>query len=84
MLFEINFNVLNINVSECTNGELPNGATDEKGNDCSYFNPTAGHEPTTQCGQYDDDDFKAHKMCCECKNSSKCLLSCLLRYTGGL
>ena len=82
MLFEINFNVLNINVSECTNGTLPNGATDENGKDCGYYNP--GYDFDSHCGQYDDDDFKAHKMCCECKNSSKCLLSCLLRYTGGL
>ena len=36
------------------------------------------------CGAYDDDDFKAHKMCCACKDSSKCFLSYLLRYTGGL
>ena len=75
-MFEVNFNVLNINVSECT--DTDNGAKGEFGFGCDHY----GSEGFPSfCGQWDDDDFKAHKMCCSCKNNSKCFLCFLLKDT---
>ena len=83
ILLEVNFNVLNIYVSECK--DTDNGAKDTEYRDCYWYTIDGKEGPNkASCGAYDDDDFKAHKMCCACKDSSKCFLSYLLRYTGGL
>ena len=74
ILQEVNFNVLNINVSECK--DTDNGAKDPDDHGCDWYSTG------DWCGLGDDDDFKAHKMCCACKDSSKYFLSYLLRYTG--
>ena len=84
---EVNFNVLNINVSECK--DTGNGAKDYENNGCDWYtidpritDPNWLYHNNASCGRYDDDDFKAHKMCCACKDSSKYFLRYLLRYTG--
>ena len=70
ILFEVNFNVLNINVSECK--DTDNGAKDEENHGCVWYSLSEDSVNVGSCGEYDDDDFKAHKMCCACKDSSKC------------
>ena len=45
---------------ECV--DTSNGATDDAGYNCSHYI----HVPE-YCGSYDDSDFKASDMCCECK-----------------
>ena len=43
--------------------DTDNGATDRDGQDCS----SKWYKLYPQdCGAYDDDDFKANKMCCAC------------------
>jgi len=43
--------------------DMNNGATDEYGDDCAYYN-----DYPENCGDYDDDDFTANTMCCACKS----------------
>ena len=81
-MLEVNFNVLNINVSECK--DTDNGALDDDDVGCEWYDDPENPPKVKRCGEEDDDDFMAHKMCCVCKNSSKCFLSYLLRYIGGL
>ena len=56
----------------CVNSD--NGKTDEDGDGCSYYDSSMG-----ECGEYDDDDFKAKELCCSCgggkgKNRLICFL----------
>jgi len=44
--------------------DTDNGATDANNGGCDYYSNHVG-----KCGERDDDDFMAHKMCCVCKNS---------------
>jgi len=52
-----------------------NGAKDYENNGCDWYtidpritDPNWLYHNNASCGRYDDDDFKAHKMCCECKD----------------
>jgi len=50
----------------CENGKCKdsdNGKTDELGEDCKS---SMYHNTPENCGRYDDDDFTANSMCCEC------------------
>ena len=50
-------------VPQCTNTD--NGALDYVDDSCvGWYN-----ENPEDCGEYDDDDFKANEMCCACKTS---------------
>ena len=40
-----------------------NGATDSYDDGCNYYD-----DNPTECGNYDDEDFKANSMCCACGN----------------
>ena len=42
--------------------DTDNGATDSHGDGCWYY-----YDYPRTCGDYDDDDFVASKMCCACK-----------------
>ena len=46
----------------CSN--LDNGAVDSGGDDCSWYD-----HYQDSCGNYDDDDFNADRMCCACFES---------------
>ena len=43
-----------------------NGATDLFGFDCSTYGRNVFIHGKSICSYYDDDDFKAHVMCCAC------------------
>merc|ERR1712086_1111882 len=42
-------------------GDTDNGATNTWGSTCATYTAYPSY-----CGQYDDDDFKSHEMCCAC------------------
>ena len=46
--------------------DTDNGATDLHGDGCWYYN-----NYPRRCGEYDDDDFVASKICCACKKGKK-------------
>ena len=48
-----------MNVSSCV--DTSNGATDEDGDGCDWY---VGNRPF--CGNHDDPDFDAERMCCSC------------------
>jgi len=54
-------------------GDTDNGAKDYKNEGCDWYTkstmPDTDDPNKAWCGAYDDDDFKAHKMCCACKDS---------------
>ena len=41
--------------------DTANGATDAEDDDCDWY-----HKYQDNCGDYDDDDFKAKDVCCAC------------------
>jgi len=54
--------------------DTDNGAKDVDDEGCDYYSKIhhigiRDYEGYLFCGAYDDDDFKAHKMCCGCKDS---------------
>jgi len=53
--------------------DTDNGAKDYKNEGCDWYTkstmPDTDDPNKAWCGAYDDDDFKAHKMCCACKDS---------------
>ena len=60
------------NTKECEN--LGSGRTDSREMGCTSYD-----EKTSDCGEYDDDDFTARTMCCACKGS--CILSSYINYS---
>jgi len=55
--------------------DTDNGAKDYENNGCDWYaidpritDPDFLNHNNASCGSYDDDDFKAHKMCCACKD----------------
>ena len=59
---KINFFLTEVEDNQCQDWD--NGATDLNGESCvSWYN-----KYPKDCGRYDDDDFTAKIMCCECKN----------------
>ena len=59
--------VYKVDVTQCTNTD--NGALDITDFSCDIYN-----DHPEDCGDYDDDDFKANEMCCACKTSGKHIL----------
>ena len=57
IFFEHEFEIESL---DCT--DTSNGATDSNGDTCSYY-----FIRKEECGLYDDEDFSANDMCCECK-----------------
>ena len=57
--FEFVFDI----ILDCTDSN--NGATDTRGYPCSGYHGNR----VTNCGKYDDNDFFANEMCCNCKGS---------------
>ena len=60
------FSYLSFIGSECTNTD--NGATDSYGDSCEWydFDEWKAWVDPEDCGLYDDEDFTANEMCCEC------------------
>ena len=55
--------IYKIDVPQCT--DTDNGALDYTDDNCvGWYN-----DFPEDCGEYDDDDFKANEMCCVCKTS---------------
>jgi len=52
-------------VPQCTNTD--NGALDMDGVSCLGYHKDIPED----CGEFDDDDFKANEMCCACKTSDQ-------------
>ena len=44
--------------------DTANGATDKEDGDCDWYLRHSDHRD--QCGNLDDDDFKANDVCCAC------------------
>ena len=40
-----------------------NEGKDDSEDSCNWY-----YQSPEACGMFDDDDFKAHEMCCACKN----------------
>ena len=61
--YYLDFFIYKIDAPQCTNTD--NGALDIEGDSCvGWYN-----DNLKDCGEYDDDDFKANEMCCACKTS---------------
>ena len=47
-------------VEECT--DTDKGKTDSSGDGCVWYRNNPNY-----CGEFNDDDFNAHELCCGCK-----------------
>ena len=66
-------------LTEYTCSNLDNGAVDSGFDDCSWYDNHQG-----SCGEYDDDDFIADRMCCACVESNANEESCIHSSYGAL